>query len=90
MQTVWKFPLSTDSATTVPMPKGAEILTLQMQGGSPCIWAKVDPNAEIERRAFRIFGTGHGLPPMKLDYVGTFQVNDGGSPLVFHVFETTT
>jgi hypothetical protein len=86
---VWKYELSpAKKRNTIEMPIGARVLTVQMQGDAVCIWAMVDPNAAKARRTFYIFGTGHEIDePDELQYVGTFQPNEGGSPLVFHVFE---
>jgi len=68
------------------MPKGAEVLCVQMQDGIPCMWAMVDTSTmERERRLFRILGTGHPADNDVGKYVGTYQMM-GGS-LVFHVFE---
>ena len=90
MRTIWKFPLSTDRSTVILMPICAEILTLQMQNDVPTLWALVDSKAPRESRTFHIFGTGHELPTTPLRYIGTFQPNDGGSQLVFHVFESAS
>ncbi|MBQ8969210.1 MAG: hypothetical protein IJ064_05720 [Bacteroidaceae bacterium] len=69
------------------MPKGAKILTVQIQSGQPCIWAAVNPSSfENETRRFRIAGTGHPVEDAIIEnYIGTFQMCDG--KLVFHVFE---
>ena len=67
------------------MPKGADILWVDMQQGQPCIWARVNPDAPKERKRIRIFGTGHPIPDDLGDYVGTFMMKDGA--LVFHLYE---
>ena len=88
MKTIWKFPLEPDGF--MPMPQGAEVLCVQVQNETPCLWALVDPNAaEKETRVFRIYGTGHQIHEQaSLDnYIGTFQLQ--GGLLIFHVFETT-
>jgi hypothetical protein len=85
VKTIWKFELQA-SESQIEMPEGAEILTLQMQNGVPCIWALVDPAEPIQKRYFEIFGTGHPIPQgvFKIrKYINTYQV----SGLVFHVFE---
>jgi hypothetical protein len=54
------------------------------------LWAIVDPDAEIKKRAFRVFGTGHLLPTYGAmehvhgTFVGTYQLADGD--LVLHLF----
>ena len=85
---VFKYELRVASRSSINMPKGAEILTAQVQFDTPCIWALVNPDTPTEERFFRVFGTGHQIQydmGIEFKYIGTFQV-DGGS-YVFHVFE---
>lgn len=83
---IWKYPLEQIADTIgIDMPKGAEILTLQMQNSEPCIWAFVNPEAKKEKRFFRIIGTGHLIEPEERKYIGTFQLMSGA--LVFHLYE---
>lgn len=84
---VWKFQL-TEPKESIEMPVEAQILTVQTQGGIPCLWALGDPSAPKELRCFEVYGTGHPIHydmAIERNYIGTFQIN-GGS-LVFHVFE---
>ena len=87
MKTVWKIPLSLASYQTVLAPFGADILCVQTQHNEPQLWVFCDPDAPKERRAFRIFGTGHDIAGdiSGLTYIGTFQT-DGGTQ-VGHLFE---
>lgn len=88
MNTIWKFPFSVEDRLEISMPRGAEILDIQVQHGRPCMWALVNPEMAIQVRRFHIFGTGHHIPDElrnKMTYVGTFQIEGGA--LVFHVFE---
>ena len=87
MRAVYKYALPIDDFIRVPLPKGARVLTVQMQGDTPCMWVLVDPSAPEEMRRFRLAGTGHELPADGLEYVGTFQMRGGA--LVFHPFEMT-
>ncbi len=84
METIWKFPLKVEDRVMIAMPKGAQILCVQVQYGIPCIWAAVEDNGVWEERHFYISGTGH---PIEYDtsYVGTFQLCDGS--FIGHVFE---
>lgn len=86
-KSVWKYKLESGDPHSIEMPAGAQILTVQVQMGDPVIWALVDPDAEIETRNFRTFGTGHsiGVDVNKLVYIGTWQIFNG--TLVFHLFE---
>jgi hypothetical protein len=89
MKTIWKYeaPIS-DPALTIEMPCGAQLLCVQMQHNSPCIWALVDSGEALEKRHFAWRGTGHrcdGLKP--IGHVGTVQML--GGDLVFHLFEVS-
>lgn len=81
---VWKFAIN--PKTTLEMPKGASILTMQLQNGIPCIWALVNPENEKELRYFEIYGTGDSIDCVGKKYIGTFQVQSS-IVLVYHLFE---
>jgi hypothetical protein len=89
MKTIYKYPLEVTDKVVITMPLGAEILCVQMQGITPCLWALVDYNtakADItEERIIRIAGTGHGITEVIISYIGTVQLYKGN--LIFHVFE---
>lgn len=85
MFTVYKYPLP-HKRRIVQLPKGAHVLTVQMQDELPYLWAKVDPTQPLESRIFHIYGTGQSIPDYSvLAYVATFQ--EHGGALVWHVFE---
>jgi hypothetical protein len=73
---IWKFPINPNKII-VEMPKDAEILTIQTQNETPCIWDLVNPENAKELR--------HCEWDIERKYINTFQL-DGGS-LVFHLFE---
>ena len=81
---VWKSPLEVTDSQVLELPAGAQLLSVQVQHGSPQIWALVDPSLYTEPRQIRIVGTGHSAADVGR-FIDTFQVQ-GGS-LVFHVFE---
>ncbi len=86
--TIWKFPLKTVDEQTIEMPFEAQILSLKVQDGEPCIWAFVDPSKPKVERKFDIFGTGHQIAydtHTVVNHIGTYQLEAGA--LVFHVFE---
>jgi len=85
MRNVWKYKLTANDYIDVEMPKGAEVLTFQIQFDIPCIWCLVDPDAEKESRRFRLAGTGHDIKEDNLKYIGSCQVHEGA--LIFHLFE---
>jgi hypothetical protein len=81
---VWKYPCSF-GAFTHEMPKGAEILTFQMQDEQFYVWARVDMAEPMEERRFCLVGTGHSFAGSWL-YVGTLQQG----PYVWHLFSEVT
>lgn len=88
MKTVWKFPIEPADHFTLEMPADAEILDIQVQHREVQLWALVNPKAKLERRVFRLAGTGHPIEEGdELRYVASFQLHNGD--LVFHVFEVT-
>lgn len=86
MTTIYKYSIPVEDSFVVEMPKDARILSVQVQRDDPQIWAVVDPDLVLQKREFRLLGTGHPFPDEGLwpTFVGTFQML-GGS-LVFHLF----
>jgi hypothetical protein len=84
--TVWKFDLRDDAENAIEMPRGAQVLSVQVQRGQPRLWALVDPTAPKVRRRFWICGTGTYA---NTDGLGTFvdTIQLEGGALVFHVFD---
>jgi hypothetical protein len=80
---IWKWPLKMNGHQDLNLPAGAQLLTLQLQGGNPTLWALCDTDAPLQPRRFAIYGTGQTLPEPVGQYLGTFQAG----MLVWHVFE---
>src|SRR5438094_593221 len=55
---IWKFGL----APEIKMPRGARVLTVQVQKGTPELWALCHAEAPLEDRTFLVFGTGQHFP----------------------------
>lgn len=88
MTTIWKYPIKTTDFQTIEMPEGAVILTVQMQLGTPQLWAMVDTDRPLTKRFIETFGTNHKMENNDKtfrDYIGSYQLRNG--ELVFHVFE---
>lgn len=90
MRVIWKYPVPIVDTFALEMPKGAEVLTVQVQGGDAQMWALLDPDRPKVERCFRLLGTGHPLGVGEVSdrfgrYVGTFQI--AGGSLVWHLFE---
>ncbi len=90
MKAIWKYELETVDEQEILMPLGAEILTVQIQYGKPCIWCLVfvkDKGLVINKpRMIKIFGTGHTIEDNYPGvYIGTYQLEGGKG--IFHVFD---
>lgn len=82
--TIYKYPIKLADVQTLNLPFGAEILTIQMQHGNLCLWAKVQENVgDTEARTIEVFGTGQPMDFDSRTYIATVQ--DGS--FVWHVFE---
>ncbi len=83
---IWKYPVPIRDAVRVSLPRGAELLCVQVQGEEPCLWALVDPDASSVVRAFRWRGTVQEMEDAQGGvHVGTVQIE--GGRLVFHLFD---
>jgi hypothetical protein len=82
-QVIWKYPLNISDSQTIMMPRGAIIITAQLQHGTPTLWAIVDPEKEKEPRKILIFGTGHEHQEINGVYINTVQQEQ----YVWHIFE---
>jgi hypothetical protein len=90
-KTIYKYPIQLHSAQHVTLPRGARVLTVNVQLGQLVIWAEVEVDndgepTEVEQRKLYVFGTGHTMLHEEneaLRYIGTaFQ-----GPYVWHVYE---
>jgi DNA-directed RNA polymerase subunit RPC12/RpoP len=82
---IYKYPLPIADEIGIRIPTGAQVLTVQMQKGNPCIWAIVETDAPLITRHFCIRSTGYPFNGKEGKYIGTFQSLNGD--LVFHLFE---
>ena len=85
MKRIFKYPLKLQGTQKIKIPKHAKILNIQTQEDDICLWALINPEEPKVSRQIRIFGTGHEVPDIKLEYIGTIQQLDGS--LIWHVFE---
>jgi hypothetical protein len=72
-----------DGNNVLLLPAGAEVLKVARRECGICLWALVDPDADITTRVFNVYGTGWNIPPNPRQYIDT--VFDGS--LVWHIFE---
>lgn len=80
---VWKYVMP-ERDCRIEVPKGARILSCQMQAQRFCLWFLIDEDQEeTESRRFVAVWTGRDIPFADLMYLATVQ-SDG---IVHHVFE---
>jgi hypothetical protein len=86
MRTIWKYPCYTEPFDLI-MPKDAEVVAFDDQGGRPSFWVIVDTDQpQQEQRHFMMIGTGHPAPAADEGrYLGTCKQLDG--VLMWHLFE---
>lgn len=84
---IYKYPLEVADINRIKMPVDAEILTIQVQGDVPCLWALVDPTQPEKEYIIEMYGTGHPIECSGFNerkYISSFQLYGGG--LVYHAF----
>ena len=84
MKTIHKYQMK-KFMDPIMMPEGAEILSIQIQRLTICIWAMVNDEAPIKQRDIYMFGTYQILPKdmSEYKYITTLQVGE----LIWHFFE---
>lgn len=84
-QTIWKFEVHTGDLNIVPMPRGAEILSVQKLNDSFFLWAKCDPLAPKIPRHIACYGTGQENIKPEAIFISTVQMYGGA--IILHFFE---
>lgn len=82
---IFKYPVTISDEQNVVMPAGAQILTVQIQGRTPVLWALVDETGLPTQRRIEVHGTGNPIPEGKRQYIATIQTHQG--QFVWHFFE---
>ena len=80
---IYKYPLKIEETQLVILPDNAKILTVQMVGENPYLWAEIDTEEKPRERFIHTIPTGvdfdvHGV------YLGTYQLHRG--ILIYHVY----
>ena len=85
---IWKWPIRIACQQIVMMPVGSKILTVQMQGLQPQVWALVFETQDAPEvpRVISVYGTGNPILRPPGEYIATFQTS--GGDFVWHAFET--
>ena len=83
MKTIYKYPIKITDSQEVEMPVNSEAIHAGLDSqGTPCIWAAVDNQNDVESVTVLVVGTGNPIPDCARWHVGSF--NQG--PLVWHIF----
>lgn len=86
MKTIYKYPIRMVDSQRLSIPLGAKLLSLQVQHGTPCLWAEVDDDEGINQElVVSVVGTGQTVPPGAVNYVGALQFG----VMVFHIYTST-
>lgn len=83
---IFKYQVPIQSDFRLELPKGAKIISFQLQNETPMIWAIVNEHLELETRYFEIVGTGFDFISTCREYIGTIQLDS----FVWHLFEDVT
>lgn len=86
---IYKYYVPEENEFQLDIPKQAQLLSVQMQGEHAQLWVLVDPDAEVERRNFRVFGTGQVVDAGQFDgynHVDTWQSGE----FAWHLFAART
>lgn len=86
---VREYTLPLVSRPTIPLPEGAEILTVATQGKTALLWAEDTGGAPGERELV-VVGTGEVLPADAGQYIGTIQIQSALGWLEYHVYTVAT
>ena len=84
MRTIYKYPIEITDFQILKVPQNRKFLTVQVQNEKPYIWAEVDTDSPTVDINIYVFGTGHPIPPIDINYIGTVQMYEGRG--VFHVY----
>lgn len=91
---IWKYKLSLEETFTINMPKYAQIIHIEVQGGVPSIWVEVPSDSfyqskkiEYEDRDFAVIGTGWEFGSKEIGNAGVYIGSWLDGPFVWHLYE---
>jgi hypothetical protein len=87
MSRIFRYPLKVVGTQTIEMPLYYTLLSVapgRTDEYTIDLWAQVPEQAPLVPVDIEIVGTGHPMPRVMLDFVGTAVMPDG---LVWHVYE---
>jgi len=84
-KTIWKWDLLIAKTQVLFMPRGATLLSVQVQRDRPVLWALIDKKQPIKDCVIITYFTDDEMPENPGKYIGSYQ--NKLETLVFHVFE---
>ena len=60
MTTIWKYKLE-PGRQVITVPQGSQILSVNNQDLTPCLWVMVDDERQRTEVIIEVFGTGHKI-----------------------------
>lgn len=75
-RTIWKYPLAMTGSQFLTVPRFHSLLTVQLQNGSPCLWAEVNPSSVTLEIEILCFSTGGPGPRPDHKYIATIQIGE--------------
>lgn len=80
---IFKYPFRIEDTPTIEIQCGHRILFAGLDpGGTPCIWAQVNPAASMSSIQLYVIGTGRPIPASANNYISSFV--QGSS--VWHIY----
>lgn len=85
MRKIIKYALPIQRKFTIHLPRDAELLTVDVEHGNPCLWAIVEEDEPWEPHVLLMVKTGESIaePITLAQHVGTFTRDE----TTLHVFE---
>lgn len=86
MKRILKYPINGTHVTTLDLPRGSNVIHIDVQGSRYIIWAEVDETQPIEKRRFVGLMTGQSVD-LGMKHISTLLVDNGN--FVIHFYEIT-
>jgi hypothetical protein len=73
MRIIRRYVLPLRAYLSVPLPRKARVVHVELHNGEPCLWVDLDTDAKEEQRQFSMIETGQPVP-LEASYLGTFLI----------------
>lgn len=85
---IWKYQIPVLEVFDIDLPKGAEIIRFDNEGGKLWLWAVVEPDEPIEPVRLYAFKTGAEMPrDMNLSYLGSAAIYIQAELMLYYFIE---